>query len=570
MLLAACGGGASSGSVPQVEASRLPAMTSVTIRIDAPSAASSSGVKRRPAYLSPATQSITISINGGTPVAQNLTPAGGNCSTPSFGATPVCTLVASAPVGTDTFTFVTYDGANGTGNALSQNTIAQKIVAGQVNTVSVTLEGVPVGVVATPYPNQTNVTATATGYILLGTTAANFLIVATDADGNVIIGPGTPTLTVTSSSSSLKVAAVANNPNKFVLTPQTDGASVTLNISAAGGSGGTATGAIALTLKALPPTSLPQTLYSYVSGTNEIDIFAPGSVSTSAPIGKLTSTLQVAQPGGLAWAPGGALDVAGNTNVGVGALVVQYSASQLSAHSGTPTTILQSYQASFNTKLPFEVGGMAVDSQGDVFVTGELYADPPASAFSLFEYKAGFGPTTPPITISASTTGNTNPSYVRIDSNNILYVANAPQTDMNISGSVLEFSASNPSTAPIRTIGGVNSNAGFTTVGGMAVGPDGTLVVIDAITNAVYGFAPGTTNNPSPSFVFQSPSDLFAPPITLDANDNVYGLQFLAPGNQLDVYPAGSTGVPAALFTLQLTPANPLLTPADFIFAPPS
>jgi hypothetical protein len=251
-------------------------------------------------------------------------------------------------------------------------------------------------------------------------------------------------------------------------------------------------------------------------------------------------------------------------------LVVQYSASQLSAHSGTPTTILQSYQASFNTKLPFEVGGMAVDSQGDVFVTGELYADPPASAFSLFEYKAGFGPTTPPITISASTTGNTNPSYVRIDSNNILYVANAPQTDMNISGSVLEFSASNPSTAPIRTIGGVSSNAGFTTVGGMAVGPDGTLVVIDAITNAVYGFAPGTTNNPSPSFVFQSPSDLFAPPITLDANDNVYGLQFLAPGNQLDVYPAGSTGVPAALFTLQLTPANPLLTPADFIFAPPS
>jgi streptogramin lyase len=226
----------------------------VTIRIDVPPATSS--LKRRPAYLSQGTQSITISVNGGTPVAQNLTPAGGNCSTPSFGATPVCTLITSAPVGTDTFTFVTYDQTNGAGNKLSQNTVMQQIVAGQLNTVSVTLEGIPVTVLIAALPNQSNVTQqSATTYTITGTTPAYFLVEALDADADVIVGVGTPTLAVTSNSSSLSVTTVASNPNEFVLTASAGSTTATVSALATGVDGGTANAAAGFTLQLTGPGS---------------------------------------------------------------------------------------------------------------------------------------------------------------------------------------------------------------------------------------------------------------------------------------------------------------------------
>jgi hypothetical protein len=562
LLLSACGDGGSSpgASVPGGSATISPSSVAVTIRIDAPTT-TGQATRRRPKYLSPATQSITISVNGASPVAQNLTPSGGDCSTPSFGATPVCTLVAMAPLGNDTFTFVTYDGTGGTGNALSQNTVAQTIVSGQTNTVSITLEGVPTGVVAYPYPGQTNVTATASGYTLLGTTPANFLVVATDADGNVIVGPGAPALSVTSSSANMTVATVANNPNKFVLTPVTSGISVTLNLSASGGNGGHATGSVGLALKALPPTSLPKILYAYINSP-EIDAFAAGSVGTSAPAARFTSS-SLGVPGFLAWGPNGALYASGN--VDTGHLVVAYTAAQLAAGSGSPTTIIDSYQASLNKSLPTQVGGLGVDTSGDVFILGQLLAQSGTNALEVFEYKAGFSPTTVPITIPSSPTGETAPTLLYVDSSNRLYVVNTPT---GTPATILVFSTVTPNSAPMRTIGGPGSNAGFTTVAGMAVGADGTLTVVDGITNNVYQFAPGSTSNPSPATVFQSPSQFFAAPVTVDANNNVYGNQLLNPGNQVDVYPAGATGVPTALFTLQVTPLTVSSESFYFLLAP--
>jgi len=562
LLLSACGGGQSSSgaSVPQGSSTISPALVAVTIKIDAPAA--TQALRRRPAYLSPATQSITISVNGATPVAQNLTPSGGNCSTPSFGATPVCTLVAMAPLGNDTFTFVTYDGTGGTGNALSQNTIAQTVVSGQTNTVSITLEGVPVGVVAYPYPGQANVTTTAGGYALLGTTPANFLVVATDADGNVIVGPGAPVLGVTSSSSNMTVATVANNPNKFVLTPVTSGVSVTLNISASGGNGGHATGSVGLALKAAPPTSLPKILYAYIN-PSEIDAFAAGSIGTSVPAARFMSS-NLGVPGFLAWGPNGALYASGN--VDTGHLLVEYTAAQLAAGSGSPTSIIDSYQASLNKNLPTQVGGLGVDTSGDVFILGQLLAQSGTNALEVLEYKAGFSATTVPIAIPSSPTGETAPTLLYVDASNKLYVVNTPS---GTSATILVFSTASPSSAPIRTIGGPGGNAGFTSVAGMAVGADGTLTVVDGNTSNVYQFAPGMTSNPSPAAVFQSPSQFFGAPVTVDANNNVYGNQLLSPaGNQLDVYAAGSTGVPTALFTLQVTPLTVGSESFYFLLAP--
>ena len=541
-------------------------MVSVTIRIDAPST-TSPAAKRRPAYLSPATQSITISINGGTPVAQSLTPSGGDCSTPPFSATTVCTLIASAPVGSDTFTFVTYDGTAGTGNVLSRNTVVQTVVAGGANTVAVTLQGVPVGMLAYPFPGQANVIPTASGYTLMGTTAADFFVASTDADKNVIIGPGAPTLTVTSSSANMKVAGVANNPNEFVLTPQSENVAVSLNVGATGGSGGSANGAVALALKAVPPTSLPKALYVYdqeaLSPNGEIDIYPAGSVNTGTPTVRLNSVLLDNVGTALAWAPSGNLYATGNEDNGE--LVVEFTAAQLAAGSGTPTTVAYSYYHGLpnnpETKDPLFIGSMALDSKGDMFVVGELDAGAPA----VFEYPAGFTLATNPTQIPASPTGETAPTLVYVDSSDNLYVVNTPNLE---TASILVFSASNPSAAPTRIIGASSgSHAGFQSVAGLGVGSDGTLTVMDATTHQFYVFAPGAANNPTPESSFQSPAQFFSGPMTVDANNNAYGMQLNigAPTSyQINAYPAGSTGVATALFDVLVGATQPNF----MVFAP--
>lgn len=566
LALAACGGGSSVSPAPATHGSPVaPAFVSVTIRIDVPGATQST--KRRPAYLSAATQSITISVNGATPVAQNLTPSGGSCSTPSFGATPVCTLVASAPIGNDTFTFVTYDGTGGTGHKLSQNTVVQNIVAGQANTVSVTLEGVPVGVLVSPYPNQSNVVQQPGGYELVGTSAANFAVEAFDADNNFIVGPGAPTLTVSSSSASLHVASVANSLNEYVLTPVTSGATVTLNVSAAGGDGGSASGAVTLMLKAPLPTSLPKTAYVYEneaglgnSTTGEIDVFAAGSVNAATPQ-KLTSTLLYPDGGSLAWGANGSLFATGNTDQGY--LVVDYSAAQLSAGTG-PAVAIESYYYNLLHSLPANPNAlltmlsMAVDSRGDVFVVGTPNGFP--AAYGVYEWPAGYTATTNPTKLTSASI--TAPALVYIDASDNLYVVNGSQM---VSYSILVYSATAFNATPSRTIGG--SNAGFGSVTSLAVGADGTLTAMDGGTDEVYVFKPGATNNPTPEAVFQSSALNWASPITVDANNNVYGSQFFFVPTisfQLEAFGAGSVGVVPPLFNVQ----SAALYPTYILFGP--
>jgi hypothetical protein len=94
----------------------------------------------------------------------------------------------------------------------------------------------------------------------------------------------------------------------------------------------------------------------------------------------------------------------------------------------------------------------------------------------------------------------------------------------------------------------------------MATGADGTLTVLDGTTNVMYVFAPNANNNPTPEYSFQSPAQFFSSPMTVDTNNNVYGFQLnigLPNTFQLDAYPAGSTGVGKALFSVESSLFNP-------------
>ncbi len=201
LLLAGCGGGgASSGGL----GSTLPkqangATNSVRFSITVPPKTASSG--RSPAYVSSATQSMTIAVLQGTTNVLNqtlgLTPSSPGCTTSLAGT--LCTISLSLAAGSYTASITTYDGANGTGNALSTaQSVAFTVTANQNNLVPLTLSGIP----------------TAIHVASAGANAVDVL--AQDADGNFIVGAGAPTFTASASSGPALATIVqptASHPN---------------------------------------------------------------------------------------------------------------------------------------------------------------------------------------------------------------------------------------------------------------------------------------------------------------------------------------------------------------------
>jgi hypothetical protein len=147
--LAACGaGGGQSAALPSVPAANVPgsgsASTSATFTITVPAAAAPSSMQRTPAYVSPSTASVAITlttVNGAAytesphTIASNLTTSNPNCT----GAPLTCTVSAPAVAGTDVFTVTTYDQqqtstapATPAGNVLSQATLSIAVTANQL------------------------------------------------------------------------------------------------------------------------------------------------------------------------------------------------------------------------------------------------------------------------------------------------------------------------------------------------------------------------------------------------------------------------------------------------------
>ncbi len=241
--LAGCGGGSAGGSGP---ATLLPggagpsstgSQSSAHVVISIPKTTASAG--RAPAYVSPATQSISVAVDGGTPTVQNLSPSSPNCSSAGTAYPLNCTVPVSASAGSHTLTFITYDQPNGAGNKLSANSISVTFVAGQNPAIPVTLAGVPasfqVASAATLSPSSISGSVTA-GYGFLMGASSKILIVTLDADGNYIVGPGAPTiaasLTGVTAGSGIAIApAAGSNPNLFTLS-STGAGSATLALTA--------------------------------------------------------------------------------------------------------------------------------------------------------------------------------------------------------------------------------------------------------------------------------------------------------------------------------------------------
>jgi streptogramin lyase len=166
--LTACSGANNSGpSTPRAA----PDTVSVTVRIAVPR--SPSNVKKKPNFVSPATQSVAVTVRGaGPPTGVTVV---GNC------AQGFCSQTVSAPIGSDEFSVSLYSQPNATGSVLSSGSTTSQILAGANNVVSITFDPVVQSAsanVATP----------------LGAgqaTSVPVAIVPLDPSGATIVGPGT-------------------------------------------------------------------------------------------------------------------------------------------------------------------------------------------------------------------------------------------------------------------------------------------------------------------------------------------------------------------------------------------
>jgi hypothetical protein len=173
LLLAACGSGSS--SIPGAGSTHGMSTAVFVIAVPGPS----TSARRRPAYISPSTQSLTIAINSGTPVVVNTTPGSGNCTSAAGGGL-TCTVNVNAPVGTDTFTVVLYSGTNASGTQLGSGRGTATIGSGPTN-VAITLDAYVASVVITiptPMPYQGS------------PSSVPVIITAKDATGATIVPPG--------------------------------------------------------------------------------------------------------------------------------------------------------------------------------------------------------------------------------------------------------------------------------------------------------------------------------------------------------------------------------------------
>lgn len=213
-----------------------------------------------PQYVPATALSVGVVVDGGTPQYLNA---------------PNTTLTLNAPVGTDTFTFTTYDETNGQGNALSTASVTQQIVANTANSVSATLNGIIASLAISLSNGSPNAGAPATVTVNVS---------GKDADGNVIVGPGnynTPILLSVNDSTNSGTLQLSSNevaaPGGTAPTLTYNGG--TLNSGLPGGPTATiiasATGAANVSAKFTPTPTFYQ--FSIPVGTNRPQWIAAGS-----------------------------------------------------------------------------------------------------------------------------------------------------------------------------------------------------------------------------------------------------------------------------------------------------
>jgi len=203
---AACSGGGGPNSILPVPQSEMtPGMGKGVFTIHIPVKPNSS-MRKRPAYVSPSTQSVSFQVAPNP--AQVVPLVLGSSTCPLSNGYYSCTADFNAPIGTnETMVIETFASTNGTGPVLSMNSIPITISAGTVNPVNVVLNGVVSTMTLTLTPT----------FVTLGTPSdVTAAWEGLDASGNTIIGPGA----LVDGNGNWVTPSLSSSSLNFTLTPQ--------------------------------------------------------------------------------------------------------------------------------------------------------------------------------------------------------------------------------------------------------------------------------------------------------------------------------------------------------------
>jgi hypothetical protein len=427
-----------------------------------------------PAFVSPSTQSLAIAIAGPTNVntTLGLTPSSTGCSQ-TFAGT-ACSFSEQIAPGSYTATVTSYDGPNGTGKVLSAaQGVAFTVVAAASNQVNLTLSGVPQSLQIVPATSFSALNLQGV-YDLYGTAAHRFFVDAFDADGNAIVGPGSPSFSVAVTHGSLVVTVgepIASAPNAFTITPPVAYVAGTQQLTV------TATYAPGLSNGCAQPganctATLTVDMQELVAaaGNNALTIYPMGQTRALATI-----TYAVNFPNGIAFDAAGDLFIA-NCLTGCGnGTSVDNVAVYTPPYTGLPVVIT----TGVNTPQT-----VAVNASGDLFVANCVQCGPGGGTDNVAEYAPPFTAASSPL--ATLTNGIGAPQALAFDASANLFVANCPAScapPFNGNDTVTKYSP--PYTgAPAATIGSGLLNGPNL----IALDGSGNLFVSDVNNNNVVEF----------------------------------------------------------------------------------
>jgi len=561
--IAGCSGNAGSvlGPMPQPGAP-LPsgAASSAQFVIKVP-ASTTSAAFRKPMYISPSTKSIAISANGGAAVTANLTPGSPGCVAATSNTPLTCTVSISAPTGTDTFTLITYDGANGTGNKLSTATVSALIAPSPAqNVVPVVLNGIVSSiqlVLSNCCPPADN-----TPHVI------KLTVNAMDADGNVIVGPGNYanpiTLSDSDTSGHTKLSTtMLNSPtDASAVTVLYDGSpalkSATFCASASGVTPAnvkcaTLTPSGSTTLASCPATTGALTgsgnLYVSDDGGNAIDVYAAGSSGNVTPLYALQGSATLLYfPGQIALDSTGCLyvhnrypDPSDKTTFDAAVLIYAPGAK----NNAAPVATI-GYHRAFTMSgktLTLHDDGLALDAVGNVDAQAEWDGNAAVAIFSA----GSNDPSASPARDFATTNSYVNSDFpsMAVDTAGYIYLAQGNE--------ILAFSpiASGVNAVPDHVI---TVPAGLGALDGIFIDAAGRIYAVAHGTgisdDAVLVFAAGASGSATPiqeikgphAFPQNFPGENGDPgDVTVDSAGNIY-VAVEDGGHRVSVFASGSTG----------------------------
>ena len=522
-LLAGCSGGA--GSIPRSTApaaqqaapvastATSPTTTKIALTIPA-------GLK--PAYVSPSTQGVAISVYGvsatpppGPTQTYDVSSTSSACTTGASGSRN-CTLSITAPAGNDYFAVSAYDAKPVSGaiplgaHVLSSGTTQAYILANAPNTLPLSLGGlissiaiappaysVPFGTAHLPIPFTVQA-LDAQGNTILGTNAFVNPISLSISDSHCAtfsfssVGCATAQTLPAAPTSGFAPVTLYTNGNSFT-------ANVTLTASTTVSGGtvsataqmqpGTAGGSLTVVVPGYPTAGIA---VGNPTGNGTVDLYAPGYPGTSAsPVVQLSYSGQM-------FATQIAFDAFGNLYVADSAnLSIDVWSPSAAASGSAPTYVIQS--SDFSDPV-----GVAVDSYGNVYESdsgggcGESVHRAPQSArqavrvglrrndsptpcygaiyaFRPSSYQAGGQPYTGvhDWAISGTNTGMSNPGQLAVDSSNNVILAQTYDSD-----ELVYAVAASGNVAPSLTIPGpsIPSGCNYGYVDGLSAYSGGIIV----------------------------------------------------------------------------------------------